>query len=70
MQLLHFKSLLKGYHPHSDSQKVLSSITNMENKLQVEYVIYSLDGHLSGIKENIQVGMETNWREMRKRWRN
>ena len=34
-----------------------SRITSIEKKLQAEVVVYSLDGHPSGIKEKIQVGI-------------
>ena len=34
-----------------------SRITKIEKKLQVEVVVYSLDGHSSCVKEKIQVGI-------------
>ena len=52
-----FVSQTKSYATYKKDLKMWSRITSIEKKLQAEVVVYSLDGHPSGIKEKIQVGI-------------
>ena len=52
-----FLSQTKSYATYKKDLKMWSRITSIEKKLQAEVVVYSLDGHPSGIKEKIQVGI-------------
>ena len=54
---LTFVSQTKLYVTYKKDLKMWSRITSIVKKLQAEVVIYSLDGHSSGLKEKIQVGI-------------
>ena len=52
-----FVSNTKSYATYKADLKRWSRITGIDKKLQAEVVVYSLDGHKSGIKEKIEVAI-------------
>ena len=54
-----FVSKTKSYAAYKSDLKRWSRITAIDKKLQAEVVVYSLDGHPSGIKDKIEVGIGT-----------
>ena len=59
---LAFVSQARLHETYRKDLKLWSRITKIETKLQAEVIVYSLDGHASGIKEKIQDGIAKNWK--------
>ena len=44
----------KSYETYKEELVMWSRTTSLEEKIEVEFIVYSLDGHSSDIKEKIQ----------------
>ena len=47
----------KLYETYKEDLKMWSRTISIEKELQAEVVVYTMDGHSSGIKEKFQVGI-------------